>query len=141
VETDYPTLLKLPPPHVRVYRREVVIAEKLQAMVERGISTSRMKDFYDIWFLASNFEFDGATLAGAIAATLARRQTPIPEVPPIGITAVFADDPTKRTQWRAFLTRSQPTDQPPALPQLVEVLHQFLWPVIQAAAGKGAIPV
>jgi hypothetical protein len=29
-----------------------------------------MKDFYDLWFLASNFEFDGATLAGAIVGDL-----------------------------------------------------------------------
>jgi hypothetical protein len=139
LEIDYPTLLDLPAPHVRVYQREVVIAEKLQAMVERGIATSRMKEFYDLWLVASNFEFDGAVLAKSIAATFARRETRIPEVPPAGLTPAFADDAGKQTQWRAFVGRSRPTDDPPALPELIEAISRFLWPVLLAAAGKGSI--
>ena len=42
---DFPVLLDAPAPHVRAYTRESVIAEKLHAMVTRGIGNSRMKDF------------------------------------------------------------------------------------------------
>jgi hypothetical protein len=48
-ETEYPTLLPMPAPVLRVYPRETVIAEKFHTMVERGLTNSRMKDFYDIW--------------------------------------------------------------------------------------------
>jgi hypothetical protein len=49
---DYPTLLDFPAPRLLAYPRETVIAEKSQSMVELGIANSRMKDFFDLWFLA-----------------------------------------------------------------------------------------
>jgi hypothetical protein len=58
------------------------VAEKFQAMVAMGIANSRMKDFYDVWTLAQQFEFDGTLLSSAIRATFERRQTPIPNSPP-----------------------------------------------------------
>ena len=45
------------------------VAEKFQAIVYLGTLNSRMKDFYDVWLLASQFAFDGAVLAKAVAAT------------------------------------------------------------------------
>jgi hypothetical protein len=39
----FPTLLDLPGPKLRAYRRETVVAEKLHAMVTRGMTNSRMK--------------------------------------------------------------------------------------------------
>jgi hypothetical protein len=38
---DYPTMLDLPAPRLRVYARETVIAEKFQAMVALGRANSR----------------------------------------------------------------------------------------------------
>jgi predicted nucleotidyltransferase component of viral defense system len=55
-ETELPVLLDLPPPRLRVYPRETVIAEKFQAMVNLGRANSRMKDLYDIWVLSRTFE-------------------------------------------------------------------------------------
>jgi hypothetical protein len=78
-ETIYPTLHDLPAPRLRACRRETVIAEKFHAMVERGISNSRMKDYYDIWILAGAFEFDGAILSESIRAVFERRQTAPPQ--------------------------------------------------------------
>jgi hypothetical protein len=104
-------------------------------MVELGLPNSRMKDFFDVWFLARNFEFDAATLAGAIRATLVRRATALPSVPPTALTPAFGDDPSKQTQWRAFLAKTRPTDSPPSLRDVVEGLNDFLWPVLVMAAG------
>ena len=42
-----------------------MVAEKFEAMVKLGIANSRMKDFYDLWVLAREFEFRGALLAAA----------------------------------------------------------------------------
>jgi hypothetical protein len=53
-----------------------VVAEKLEAMVSLGVTNSRMKDFYDVYVLASRFAFEGPTLASAVRATFLRRRTP-----------------------------------------------------------------
>jgi len=49
VDVFYPTLLDLPPPRIRAYQRETVVAEKTEALVKLGASNSRMKDFFDLW--------------------------------------------------------------------------------------------
>ena len=75
---DYPTLLDHPIPSVFVYPREAVVAEKLEAIVSLGVTNSRMKDFYDVYVLASSFSFEGPALVKAIRATFIRRKTPFP---------------------------------------------------------------
>ena len=70
-------LLDFPPPRLRGYTRESVVAEKLEAMVSLGAINTRYKDYYDIWFLAERFDFDGRVLARAVAATFERRGTPL----------------------------------------------------------------
>lgn len=42
------------------------MAEKFQAMVMLGIANSPMKDFYDLWVLARQFDFQGPLLCQAI---------------------------------------------------------------------------
>ena len=70
----YPTLLDFPAPDVLAYPREAVVAEKLEAMVVLGDRNSRIKDFFDLHYLASRFEFDRATLAEAVRRTFERRR-------------------------------------------------------------------
>ena len=36
-----------------------------------------MKDFFDVWFLSREFEFEGHSLIAAIRGTFERRHTPI----------------------------------------------------------------
>jgi hypothetical protein len=76
-----PTILDFPPPEVQGYSRESAIAEKYQIMVYLGQINSRMKDFYDIWSLATHFPFEGPTLAQAISETFKSRGTPSLAIP------------------------------------------------------------
>jgi predicted nucleotidyltransferase component of viral defense system len=62
---DYPTLLPMPAPRVLAYPMNAVVAEKLEAIVNLGMVNSRMKDFYDIWFLARTFPFQSEALGAA----------------------------------------------------------------------------
>lgn len=117
-------------PRLRVYARETAIAEKLEAMVTLGIGNSRMKDFFDIWYLAGTFEVDEATLRAAIRATLARRQTALPTEAPVALTTAFAGDPGKAAQWRAFIGRSRAIDVAPDLADVIAVLGAFLIPIL-----------
>lgn len=134
-EADFPTLLSLPAPRLRVYPREAVVAEKFQIMVALGIANSRMKDFADVWMLATTYPFEGATLADAVAATFARRKTPLPTEPPLALTPEFSEDRAKQTQWDAFVKRGRVNIDKLTLGKVVALLREFLMPPTLAAAG------
>lgn len=133
---EFPTLLDLPKPRIRVYPVETVIAEKLEAMVILGMANSRMKDFFDLWHLTRLRSFDGNRLATAVMATFKRRKTPIPEETPLALTPQFADDSTKQMQWTAFNRRSVSSETPPALQQVIERLREFLLPVLNSIRAQ-----
>jgi len=132
----YPTLLDHAPPHILVYSRDAVVAEKLEAALSLGVTNSRMKDFYDLHRLASSATFDGSTLVQAIRATFRRRQTPFPDGEPLALSTEFLAAPEREVQWRAFLRRGR-LEAPPDASELAEDLRRFLLPVLAAAARGG----
>jgi hypothetical protein len=129
---EYPVLLDFPAPFVGAYGRETVVAEKFEAMVKLGQLNSRMKDFFDIWLLSRQYDFDGATLARAIRGTFENRKTPLP-AEALGVTSTFADDATKRSQWKGFLRKARLDNVPEDLHAILESLQVFLTPVAAAA--------
>lgn len=134
----YPTLLDHPSPMILVYPREAVVAEKLEAIVSLGVTNSRMKDFYDVYVLASCFDFDGPTLAQAVRTTFRRRGTSFPEGEPLALTRGFLTAPERQIQWRAFLRRGR-LDAPPNAGDLADALLRFLGPVLHAAANEKSL--
>jgi predicted nucleotidyltransferase component of viral defense system len=132
MDVAYPTLLQQPAPILRAYPKETVIAEKWEAMVSLGIANSRMKDFYDLWVLSHQFEFDGAMLARAIVATFKRRGTALPTETPVALTTAFATDRSKQPQWAAFIKRGKLTVVVPPFEQVIEHLSNFLWPLTES---------
>ena len=133
-EIELPVLLDKPAPNLKAYPYETVIAEKFQAMVALGLANSRLKDFYDIWILAQTYDFKDDRLAQAIAATFARRKTEIPTERPDGLTSAFANDPTKKQQWTAFV--EEVAVNPGTLADVVEALAAFLMPHAAAARKR-----
>jgi len=134
----YPVMLDFPAPYLRTYPRETVVAEKFQAMIHLGMANSRMKDIYDLRFLATAYPFAGEILATAIESTFMRRKTALSEVVPLALTPEFSHDPGKQIQWRAFLKRNQliPLDVP--LSMAIDEIREFLLPPLYAAArGEG----
>lgn len=129
----YPTILDHASPRVRAYPREAVVAEKLEAMVSLGMVNSRMKDFHDLWVLAREHDFDGATLSASIAATFRRRATSVPPSPPSALTEAFWVEPERRQLWAAFLSRTG-LSVPAELRQAVEVISVFVGPILTAIA-------
>jgi predicted nucleotidyltransferase component of viral defense system len=129
---ELPALLNHPAPQLRAYRRETVVAEKLHALVELGMTNTRMKDFFDLRFLSQSFPFQGPDLTKAIAATFERRRTPIPTDVPTGLTAKFAEDPAPAVQWTAFLRRSRLESQELSLGEVLSELRLFLLEPLEA---------
>jgi hypothetical protein len=132
---SYPSMLGLPAPRLRGYRPETVIAEKFQAMVFLGEINSRMRDFYDIWLLSRQCDFDGATLQKAITATFQNRATTIPIEMPAALSDEFAIE--KQRLWKGFLAKfpSDPGDIT-NFQQVMSQLRTFLLPLLQATATK-----
>lgn len=129
-EVNYPTILNLPSPLLRMYSFESSIAEKFETLVKLGMLNSRMKDFYDIWALSGRLEFNGKELTEAIKATFIRRQTEIPSEP-IAFSERFYMDKTKLEQWSAFVRNNRLKDIP-AFKDIVKEMSAFLIPVAAA---------
>ncbi|MEH2135134.1 hypothetical protein VF14_24040 [Nostoc linckia z18] len=127
-EAEFPSILNLPAPSLLVYPRETVIAEKFQAMVSLGIRNSRLKDFYDIWFLSQHFEFQGDILYEALKNTFNRRRTSLPTTLPFALTSEFALDNDKQRQWTAFVKKGQLKAEQVSLPEVIAVIGEFLMP-------------
>jgi Nucleotidyl transferase AbiEii toxin, Type IV TA system len=137
IAITYPVMLDHPAPQLMAYNRETALAEKIEAMVSLGELNSRMKDFFDVWLLVRNFDFDGSLMFQAIAGTFARRQTQ-PEVSPACFTKAFAESPAKASQWRAFIRTSRLNDVPTDFPDVAAVNAQFAMPLLEAIAAKRA---
>lgn len=132
---SFPVLLPMKAPVIRAYPREASIAEKFHAMVVLDIRNSRMKDFYDIWFMANTWRFDMASLRKAILASFERRGTPIPTAVPLALTEEFLDDPQKKQQWAAFVSRLNPGDKAPSLEEIGAILRKFILPCISVGTA------
>lgn len=112
-----------------------MVAEKFEAMVLLGETNTRLKDFYDVWFLARAFDFEGTTLSEAVRATFARRGTELPAKPlPLG--AAFGQDAVRQSQWRAFLHRTGVADAPETSAGVMATLAAFLGPIADTVAAQ-----
>jgi len=131
----YPTILDLPKPHLLGYSMESTIAEKFEAMVKLGMLNSRMKDFFDIWFLARQFNFSGHTLQKAVKATFSTRSTDIPSVP-VAFMPDFSGDPIKDVQWKAFIRNNRLLNIPKDFQKIVEDVAAFLGPIVENLASN-----
>jgi predicted nucleotidyltransferase component of viral defense system len=132
---DYPTLLDgMPAPNVLAYQIETVIAEKVEAMVDHGISNSRMKDFTDIAVAARRMAFDGSILIAAVRATFRRRVGGIPEGELVALTDAFLQEATAQANWKAFARRSHVPFE--SLEQVVSELRAFLRAPLEGARSE-----
>ena len=54
INKEIPPMLDFPAAQMLCYQPETSIAEKFHAMVQHNMLNSRMKDFYDIWYLSNH---------------------------------------------------------------------------------------
>lgn len=133
-DVRYPTLLTdMPEPQLRAYPRYTVVAEKLEALASLGMLNSRLKDYFDLWILARQSDFEGQLLTLAVAATFDRRGTEVPQGVPMGLSDEFIEDDQKQKQWQAFLRKNALVAMP--LAAIVNDLRRFLLPVLASASG------
>jgi hypothetical protein len=92
-----------------------------------------MKDFYDVWVLATTYTFEGGTLRDAIRSTFDRRDTPLPLDGPLALTGEFAGDAAKKAQWFAFVRKGKLlVNESLALDQIVPIIKKLIMPALAA---------
>ena len=102
---DYPVILDLPKPHLKGYAPETVVSEKFEAMVQLGLLNSRMKDFYDIWLMMRQFDFEGTELAEALKRTFAHRKTSFPQGRQLFVEEIYDENSDRQMLWKTFLKK------------------------------------
>ncbi len=133
---DYPVILDFPKPHLKGYPIETVIAEKFEAMVKLGSANSRMKDFYDLWLLIRQFDFEGESLARAIEKTFTHRKTVMPGKPPLFAEEIYNEESNRQVLWSTFLTKNKIKNAPVTLSEVAKLIEAFLEKPIKALAQK-----
>lgn len=121
------------PPIIKTYSLESTIAEKFDAILQRFELTSRMKDFYDIYYLSRTFDFDGAKLQSAIFETLKRRGTPY-DRDSFKRVVSLADDEDMQKRWKYFLKTIK--DDTLEFPFVIAEIQTFLEPVFDAIVNE-----
>ena len=116
-------------PEISTYSLESTIAEKFDAMLQRLEMTSRMKDFYDIYYLSNMFDFDGRKLQEAIFETLQNRGTSYSR-DSINQIAELANDAEMITKWNYFLRTIKMSELD--FGGIVDAMVHFLSPVWKA---------
>ena len=88
-------------PTVNTYSLETTVAEKLDAILSLMEFSSRMKDYYDIYYLANKFDFDGVTLTEALRKTFENRGRHF-TVEQFEQVMTFGNDDAMQKKWKAF---------------------------------------
>jgi len=135
LKITYPAILEFPSPRLKGYSMESTIAEKFHTMVNLGVLNSRMKDFFDIWFLSRHFDFKGKILSTAIQKTFKNRETDILDEPEV-FRDSFATEKRKETQWAAFVRKTRLQNDTPKFHDVISDIKEFLHPIVHALARK-----
>ncbi len=91
-------------PTVNTYSLETTIAEKIDAILSLMEFSSRMKDYYDIYYLANKFDFDGATLTEALRKTFENRGHTFTAEQFEQVMGFDSDDAMQK-KWKAFVRK------------------------------------
>lgn len=91
-------------PMINTYSLETTIAEKIDAILSLMEFSSRMKDYYDIYYLANKFDFDGKILVDALKRTFANREHNFTVEQFEQVMSFDADDLMQR-KWKAFIKK------------------------------------
>lgn len=130
INTQLPDFEK---PVIKTYSLESTIAEKFDAILQRFELTGRMKDFYDIYYLARTFDFEGAKLRAAIFETLKKRQTPYDRDSFKRILALSEDEDMQK-RWRYFLKNIK--DVTLEFEVVIVEIQTFIEPVFDAIVDE-----
>lgn len=119
-------------PTVNTYSIETTVAEKIDAILSLMEFSSRMKDYYDIYYVANHFDFNGKVLTEALGKTFENREHNF-TVEQFERVKSFGNDEAMQKKWEAFVRKiDTKTDDYSTVMKTIEV---FLTKPFTAAVG------
>ena len=79
------------------------MAEQFEAIVSLAYDNSRLKDYYDLYVLATTHDFNGDEIVEAVRETFENRHSSLNEI--VAFEKGFADNPLRQTRWNAFVKK------------------------------------
>ena len=122
-------------PMVNTYSLETTIAEKIDAILNLMEFSSRMKDYYDIYYLANKFDFDGAILTEALRKTFENRGH-VFTVEQFEQVMAFENDEAMQKKWKAFCRKID--TKADSYSTVLRTIRAFLTKPIAAIVNKDA---
>ena len=110
-------------PVINTYSLETAIAEKIDAILSLMEFSSRMKDYYDIYYLSHKFDFDGAILCEALRKTFVNREHSFTQEQFHQIMTYDSDDGMQK-KWKAFTKKIN--IQMDTFPKILQAINEFL---------------
>ena len=133
VMMDFPVILSDENPHVYVYSLCSSVAEKFEAIVSLAYDNSRLKDYYDLYVLATTHDFNGDEIVEAVRETFENRHSSLNEI--VAFEKDFADNPLRQTRWNAFVKKKKAL-LPITLQETIEMIQKFMLPVANAVLSN-----
>jgi len=119
-------------PTINTYSIETTVAEKIDAILSLMEFSSRMKDYYDIYYLANKFDFGGNVLIEALRKTFANREHNF-TVEQFEQVMSFDEDTAMQKKWKAFVRKiDTKTDD---YSTVLKTIKAFLTKPFTAAVG------
>lgn len=91
-------------PVINTYSIETTVAEKIDAILSLMEFSSRMKDYYDIYYLSHKFDFEGKVLCEALGKTFANREHKF-TIEQFEQILTFDKDDGMKKKWKAFIKK------------------------------------
>jgi predicted alpha/beta hydrolase len=136
---QYPSMLSndkknpLPEPKVLMYSPYSMMAEKLHAIAQFGIYNTRIRDYYDLYFLSTNMELEQNTLAEAIIETFEKQERELPENIS-GLSDEFVKE--KKQDWERYSKNKELSLKVPELGKVIEEIKKTIIPALDLAKKK-----
>lgn len=117
------------PPQVNTYSLETTVAEKTDAILKLMGFSSRMKDYYDLFYIADHFDFDGLVLSEALRRTFSNREH-VFSMKQFEDVVQYDRDISMLKKWKAFLRKTaiEETD----FSRILSMINVFLKEPLQA---------
>ena len=133
---SYPLLLEnLPGVNLLAYSLETVVAEKFEAMISLSVNNSRMKDFYELYKILNDGNWDSEVLGEAVRNTFANRKTFYIENHPL-FDDEFYSDTNRIARWNGFLKSIKSKEQI-LFAEAGKSIKAFLWTYWQTLKPEG----
>ena len=90
------------------------------------------KDFYDIWLMMRQFDFEGSQLAGALKRTFEHRRTSFPRGRQLFVEEIYDEKSDRQMLWKTFLKKGNIKNAPEKLSVIAKDIEGFLSKPLEA---------